>query len=41
MAHLLFSVINEGEEAGAPATPAWITTNNKTLKLIGREKSEG
>lgn len=40
VAHLLFSVINEGGEAGAPATQAWITSNNKTLELIRKEKSQ-
>lgn len=40
VAHLLFSMINEGGEAGAPATQAWITSNNKALELIRKEKSQ-
>ncbi len=40
MAYLLFSVINGGEEVDALATQAHITSNNKTLKLIRKEKWE-
>lgn len=39
VAHLLFSVINEGEGAGATATAAWIIRNNKTLMLTGGGES--
>ena len=38
MAHLLFSMINCGEEVDALATQAQITFHNKTLKLIRKEK---
>lgn len=40
MAYLLFSVINGGEEVDALATQAQITSHNKTLKLIRKEKWE-
>lgn len=40
VAYLLFSMINGGEEVDALATQAKITSHNKTLKLIRREKWE-
>ena len=40
MAYLLFSMINERQEVDALAKQAQITSHNKTLKLIWKEKLE-
>lgn len=40
MAYLLFSMINGEEEADAMATQAKITSHNKILKLMRKDKCE-